>query len=601
MMHALHHRRPVEQIIAELQGYLRAVEEESFLTYAMGALCALENRENPLFDHLQSPMKQILYLIDVYYSIADRQPSCDLDIKLWDKIARLLNEIELNYFVGIGFGNDGDFYRDGRDEKAAVSLMTFFHYFANARLAYDEQTLWRLAHICSTQDAALGDNLGFTTTDAIAFTHHLSSLYNGRINAAAKDAAAVHARFTAHPEEWTKLATEWLDKGLPPEQWWEQPELKSVAEFYRTNPGEYFLCETDALHCPGLSEEVNNRLIEFLRYPAEQQTGKTVYYGSERLYAGHPLIICGRKALVPYIKFAIEAFYTRLDAYLCGLEQSGVRYKQTKDKLFEQKTLDIFKRLFGTDAHYYSSYSVDGRSEQDLLIEHKGVYFVVEIKDCNLREPMRDPLKAFDRIKRDFKAAIQKGYEQCRRVEERLRSDGPVTITDGKTFRQKLYEVRTDRIKRIHSIIVTQQPYGPIQTDLSALLDNSDGGSYPWSVSIDDLEAFVLLLKKKFCKSAPGRFAEYVRLRESFHGHLICDDEHELCGYYICEPDAFRRIAHEDATVSTFSGMSDIFTAYYSTGLGFENELNADTKRATPLPRYCSHFEVTTLSYDDVR
>lgn len=182
---------------------------------------------------------------------------------------------------------------------------------------------------------------------------------------------------------------------------------------------------------------------------------------------------------VPHIKFLLEALYTRVDRFLCKHPKYGKKYKEHKDDTLEQKVLSLFRRLFGRDAHYYSNYSVDGRSEQDILIEYKGVYIVVEVKDCNFREPMRDCLKAFEKIRKDFSSAVQKGYEQCRRVEDILAGDAPVRITDGKTFRRELHTVSPKRIRGVHSIVVTQHNYGPIQTDVSQLLHVEDDRDCP--------------------------------------------------------------------------------------------------------------------------
>lgn len=115
MMEAKEHHRTIEEIVCDLKKELVPVKEESFLIHAMRLILELDaKKDSPLYTHLQSPMRQTLYLIDVYYSIDMREESVDMDGERWQRIAILLDEIEMTYFVNIGFPNDGDLYHDER-------------------------------------------------------------------------------------------------------------------------------------------------------------------------------------------------------------------------------------------------------------------------------------------------------------------------------------------------------------------------------------------------------------------------------------------------------------------------------------------------------
>lgn len=108
MMFYKEHHRPIEDIVAELQHELSPVKEESILTHAMRMILELEYRTvSPLYQHLQSPMRQTLYLLDVYYSISDREELVEMDAERWNRIALLLDEIEMTYFINIGFPQKG--------------------------------------------------------------------------------------------------------------------------------------------------------------------------------------------------------------------------------------------------------------------------------------------------------------------------------------------------------------------------------------------------------------------------------------------------------------------------------------------------------------
>ena len=46
--------------------------------------------------------------------------------------------------------------------------------------------------------------------------------------------------------------------------------------------------------------------------------------------------------------------------------------------------------------------------------------------------------------------------------------------------------------------------------------------------------------------------------------------------------------------------MSDIFDAYYYTGLGFKNEINAEIKKTHRLPEYATRFDMNLTGLGDL-
>ena len=122
---------------------------------------------------------------------------------------------------------------------------------------------------------------------------------------------------------------------------------------------------------------------------------------------------------------------------------------------------------------------------------------------------------------------------------------------------------------------------------------------YPWSVCVDDLEAFVLILKKIKKGAAPYQFIEYLRYRESYHEHLICSDELELCGYFMNDPKNFIKYSSNDSIFTTFPGMADMFDAEYQNGLGFDNELDIDVKKYYRVPNYSKDYTVDSFTGED--
>lgn len=96
--------RSQEEIIDDLKRELATINELSLLTHAMRLIVELDCRKSSeLYINVESPMKQALYLIDVYYSIADRDGIEDITDAKWDVISQLLDEMEMAFSRQWGF------------------------------------------------------------------------------------------------------------------------------------------------------------------------------------------------------------------------------------------------------------------------------------------------------------------------------------------------------------------------------------------------------------------------------------------------------------------------------------------------------------------
>lgn len=599
MMEAKEHHRTIEEIVCDLEKELAPVKEESFLIHAMRLIIELDAKQNsPLYTHLLSPMRQTLYLIDVYYSIDMREASVDMNGERWERIAILLNEIEMTYFVNVGFPNDGDLYHDERDKKIGVSLATFMGYFGNAVLSYEEQTLDRIVRYLKPYDEYIKLRCGFEINEAVKFILHVRELNNGKLNSICQPFADNLRYYSAHPEEWCKMTQKFEERGLDdPRDWWYQPELKGMLDSLTTNPGEITVHELKELMNVDINTENLCQILKFFSYDKDSQKGKTIYYAGKHHSESNPLILVGGKYVCPCSKFLFEGLFFRLDDMLIK-DVSTKKYKQNKDFAFEKKVAEVFRTFFPKETKIFANYSLDGIAENDLLVIIGNTCIIVEIKDCKFREPFRDPLKAYDRIKRDYQNAIQLGYDQCRRVEKVLLNDKDVDILDADDKKKVLYHLKNGRIGEIWSIVVTDFKYGTIQTNLGNLLEKDEEALYPWSVCIDDLEAFFLLMKKLLKGIAPSRFLEFLDYRERLQEHVVCDDELEICGWYLNDREQFKKYADKDMIISTDYNMGAIFDAYYHVGLGFKNELDLEYKKFYKIPDYPRNFELNELNGD---
>lgn len=583
-------RRTQDEIIKELSSLICDYKKDSFLPYLTQMTIHIDQREtSEVFKNLMSPMKQFVYLTDLFFSVEKGGSKIGFSKDEWEKITYLLNEIEMTYFGDIGFYDEN--IKDSTNlDKVSVSLQTFLNYFGNAQLSYDEQTLERLQRNCGAFNEEVKELLGFSVTESIDFCNHIKKLIN-------KKFTDCHY-FFLNQEEWSKLTDKFIKRGvLDPKEWINEPELE-LMKVYMQKPGFIFIQNIDDIYKVNLPAEVIKKLIEFLVYDENQKKGELLYYADKNPFFDTPLIkLNAIEFLCPQYKFLIECFYNRINSKLSEIKKE--KYTQFKNLMLEKKVEEVFRKLFGKEALIFDSYYVDEkRSEQDLLINFKGFYFIVEIKDTLFRAPMRDPIKAFDKIKSDFKKSIQYGYEQCVRVENKFEEGKPFEIFDNKTHKS-IFQIKPNKVKDYFSIIVTQFKYGSIQTNLENLLTKDEEALYPWSVCIDDLEAFILALKKLKKGMARTQFINYLKHREAYNEHLICSDELELCGYFINSPKDFEKLSTIEETFNPDPRMSELFDAEYYNGLGFENEIDIEIKRNRKTREYQKKWEFDIVSGND--
>ena len=114
----------------------------------------------------------------------------------------------------------------------------------------------------------------------------------------------------------------------------------------------------------------------------------------------------------------------------------------------------------------YHNYNFNG-FEQDILIIHNRIAYIIECKTSKFREPMRDTKKLTKRIKEDFKTSIQEGYNQCLRVENEIFENERIII---ETKNQKV-EINTNNILNVFQLLLRLRDMVQYKTDLSLLLE----------------------------------------------------------------------------------------------------------------------------------
>ncbi len=549
----------------KLKGLVSKYDSSEFLKHIATILIQIGQREsNPMFKDLMSPMRQLFYLASLNLESINVGTAADFSREEWGEMTTLLRDIEAEYFLTIGFGKERAPIAD--HDKVGAVLSTFMNYYFNGPLGYLEQQIEKIERVFGQFREPIKQNLGLELGDFVSLYDFLTDAINENLTYPPRLLAS---------SEWQKFTSAAVAKGLTDPMDWidESPiEVHDAMDFMR-NPGRMFVIDLTKLN---KEEEFVYRLRTYMnlicceRSPKEEIT----FYTEEVLLLNRPIFkVSNDVYLIFYQKQLLHATYSLLFRFCRRLDETTAL--KARDCFLEDKVEELFKKSFGGNAFVYRNYSVDGHSEQDLLVLHRGLALIVEIKAGGYRGPMRDPLKAYEKLQSDFKKIIQLAYDQTSRVKTRFMANETFDLLN--LNGNKLYEINPRKFHHVFSIVVTWETFGMIQSDLEKMLTLNPDDEFPWAVGVDDLEAFLLMLARG--KSLIQRLTTFLEYRELFHGHLICGDELELCGLFLVNQKMFVENSQSEHIICTWPDLTNPFEAAYRSGLGLRNERNYEAKR----------------------
>jgi hypothetical protein len=556
----------LENKIKELRDIISEYESNELLTFLAGILLQMPGRhENPFLKKLMSPLRQLFFLGFLNLTSTKQKTKKGFSEEEWNKIADLLHGIEMEYFYLLGFPKQG---KETAEElqKIKVTMPTFMNHFFNGPLAYQEQEIERIEEIFKDFQLQIQNEFGVSISDFITFYDLINDQIQKNLNLAFK---------LVNKEAWEAFTDKCVAKGLnDPKDWIaEAPdEIYAYVNFMK-NPGSILIIDLSKLDYSILSRGKCEKIIELFTCNPKP-TADIIYYTQENELLSKPFIRISDSEFLPFLfKQYLNACYTLL--FDACLKINKDKLLKARDNFVERKTVAIFNKIFQKEGFIYTNYSIDnGVSEQDLLILYKGNALIIEIKAAGYRAPMRDPHKAFDKLKMDFKKSIQYAYEQTLRVSKAFKNLEKLPIMDAR--KKVLYEIPTKKYKT-YPIIVTLERMGQIQIDLEDMLEIDENELYPWCVSIDDLEAFILTLSKTNNKiQSLLTFLEY---REKYHGHLLCSDELEICGAFLKNKKDFIARSEQEEIVVTYPDLTEPIEKSYREGMGFDNERHFQSKK----------------------
>lgn len=548
----------------ELKDLVSTYDTQWFLGDLSGLMKSIANgTAQDQLGQLSSPMRQLYFLGGLLVSSDD---SYGIEIQYtpdkWNQIIVLLNEIEQEYDKLFFPKSDEEIDEEWKKIRQ-VAMPSFLSYFNQGPLNYEEQTINWVSDLYSQLDNTVEIETGVKTTDFIQFYNRLDDLVQRKFQ-------GFGTRKDLFQKEWlayTKIQIGVVDEA--PDFIKEMGEQNRPMYTFMADHGIINRFKPEDLVYDELSLEKIKTILSLIT--SKRAQSDFLYYTSTRpsnpLYE-FPIIDVGVDLFQVFeVKQVIHAIDDLLERICSKNTKSKDKLIDKKGKLLENRILNLFKKFFRKDYKCFEGYYIDG-CEQDILFLWKDYAFIIEAKGYSLREPMRDPSKAFIRIKDDFKACIGYGHTQTKRVEQKFIDQVPLRIEDKNG--NLIEEIDTTQYEESDfSIIVNINSFGQIQNDLSTLLELGEDGIYPWVIKLDDLEAFFLTMIAK--KKRPQDFINYLLLKEELHGKLICSDELEVCGGYLTGVITEKKIEKADRVVTT-PDLPGIFDEQYNKGMGFDNE-----------------------------
>lgn len=556
----------------ELKGIISSYDTQWLLgdlSSSMGNIAA--GRAADELGELSSPLRQLYFLGGL---LITSDPSNGRDMHFsrakWMQIVKLLNEVELLYDK-LFFPKSDEQIDEEWKKVRKVAIPSFLAYFNQGPLNYEEQVINWVRDLYTPLDYIIEAKTGVKTEDFILFYNSIDSLRQKKFQGFSIQ------KFGFDPEwlKYTKVKSSVAE---------EVPDFIRT-EVEKNTPSFTFMSDHGIIDrffpsdivSDNLTIDKINRILPLLTCSRVQTD--FLYYTATKpgnpLYE-KPIVDIGDGMFQVFeVKQIIHAIDRLLESFCSNTIENTTKLIEKKGKLLEDRVIELFKKLFKNKFRYFQSYYVDG-CEQDVLFLWKNYAFIIEAKGYNIREPFRNPNKAFVRIKDDFKSCIGYGYAQTKRVEKKFKNQVPLRIEDKNG--NLIEEIDTSKYKdNDFSIIVNLRSFGQIQNDLSTLLEIKDDDVFPWAVRLDDLEIFILTLLAK--KKYPSIFINYLLLREELHGKLICSDESQIMGGYLTNK-INKDFLDKSEIVVTIPDFADIFDEQYHKGMGFKNEKLWNEKRS---------------------
>jgi hypothetical protein len=238
----------------------------------------------------------------------------------WTEMAKLLDEIEMEYFYLLGFPKKGK--ESGEDiEKIKVVMPTFMNYFFNGPLSYQEQEIEKIERVFEHFENEINDEYGLSLSDFISFYDFINEQINSNLNKSVK---------FFNPETWQAFTKQCIDKGLDnPKDWIKEApdELIAGINFFK-NPGSFLLINVDQIAYPTISKEKVKSIFKLFSCKS-QAKNEITFYTDDNVLLNNPFFEVRNNEYLLFFKFgrayaqpqALLPNYSRLKSSNIGTDK----------------------------------------------------------------------------------------------------------------------------------------------------------------------------------------------------------------------------------------------------------------------------------------
>lgn len=559
----------LERKIDELKSFISKFNAESVLRMIMNDLSILHD-ETDIFrkTELSSPYKQYMYLAGLIIS-TNAEVDIDMDKENFDKTKKMLEDITNLYAISF-FPTEEEIINSQLDEywyrKRQVSMSVFLDYFNTSVLNYEEQEEARIRRWFEPFNDFFIKKFKFSVNELLEIYNYIVTYLRNQL----KETQYIYKKLC---EEHKKFFIN-INNGMTEEDAIKQVDGEFIKKFWDIMQNRYITQNVDITQNVGrifikdLKDKFGEDIIEsFLNeFSLNRDPRKFRYYTEENPFEKSPLLREGDEYVFCCVyKQLLHAIF---DFLYRELEKSNKKDKfyNRRDLESEKQAEELLKNIFGDRAKFFSSVfeTNDSQNEHDLFVIYDDVLVIGEIKASKVKEPFRDPERAYIRIERDFKSdkGIQKAYNQGLKLKELILSQEETTLYDKKG--NEIININRNDYKKIYILCITAENYSILATHLAFLLEKPKNESYPWACNLHDLETICNAFKYKGLNS--DKFLQYLDERSELQENLIASDELEICGYFLKEgslKNIKSKIKGKDGMMIFTANMSDIFDDIY--------------------------------------
>jgi len=511
---------------------------------------------------LVSPMRQILFMLGIMLTTEEPPDPQSFGEEEFEQAVPLLNRIFHAYALMYWPENEelSNMPEEWRSRRE-VAMATFLHYFNTVLTASLEQIRERILRYLSPFDDEFERLVSISASQSLGIAEWLIDTFQKSAD-----------RLVELVDEEAKARRSLVERAE--REGWDIDRIRNEASkgSYLKTAQEMFDLLTN--HMKTQLSDIEHHFGEdtarafWGRFISKRDGHCSFTYLTESNPVEHkPLVLLpDGRAMCPSPNFLLTAILEGLEKDILA-SPSREGFLKHRDKALEEEVVHQFGRIFPSNALYPNVYETDDlQFEHDLIVYWEGNVLAVESKASRPREPLRDPERAFVRIRDDFRSerGVQGAYDQAYRISSRLQAGSTLTLFDRN--RTKVLILNPTAVSRVHCVCITRDSFGPLSVDLSLLLQKPKASSYPWAIGI--LDFAYLLDTWLYFQWGPEQLLRFLDERVRLHGKVTSFDELELAGFFIEHGSLEPLIRLQADRVMLSIDYSDVFDKVYAINLG---------------------------------